>query len=370
MTTTLDPVDENEEELWRLRRLVASPPPPATTTATTTATIADLCPPSSSPTSRPRLKPPSLSSSTYRRDYKHSPMTLLEGSKAKSFGLGSERGRSEGEALAATAMTRSSSPPRGGGGEHCCHCCHCCSASSSAAAAETLSAHFPPPPRSLSPSKAKRIPTYYGSKENAPPSLQQGQKQKRNPPLQQPQRTSRVSGSALSDALASFREKEKQWLAEKAAFRREAETARRASLLSEALRAKEATARRHAEAELRAAKAAIRRRDDDDAEEKERNAATLAAAHAAAESRVRSAERAAALAASEAARAREKTASSERDLASERSRRCGAEREREGALRGPTPLSTLRGGRRGKLPPSSSGRPRVRAGPRGGCGSA
>ena len=350
----LDALDENEEELWRLRRLVAPPLP-------TPAAIADLCPPPSSPAFRPRLKPPSLSSSTYRSDYKPSPVTLPEGSRARSLGLGSERGRSsERKALAAAppmtaaARRRSCSPPRDDGGGRRCHGCpRCSSSSSSAAAAEALSA--PPPPRPPSPSPppppinflspAEILSASFDSKENAPSSLQQKPRlllQKQQQQLQRrqnqtpkpPQRTSRVSGSALSDALASFRGKETEWLAEKAALRREADAARRASLVSEGLRAREATARRHAEAELKAARAALRRRDDDAVAERERHAAELAGNATAAESRVRCAERAASLATCEAAEHRERVIALKKELAEERSRRGGAELERESAREG------------------------------------
>lgn len=353
--TRLDPLDENEEELWRLRRLVAPPLP-------TPAAIADLCPPPSSPAFRPRLKPPSLSSSTYRSDYKPSPVTLPEGSRARSLGLGSERGRSsERGALAApppmtaaaAARRRSCSPPRDDGGGRRCHGCpRCSSSSSAAAAAEALSAPPPPPPPPPSPppppinflSPAEILSASFDSKENAPSSLQQKprlllQKQqqqqlqrRQNQTPKPPQRTSRVSGSALSDALASFRGKETEWLAEKAALRREADAARRASLVSEGLRAREATARRHAEAELKAARAALRRRDDDAVAERERHAAELAGNATAAESRVRCAERAASLATCEAAEHRERVIALKKELAEERSRRGGAELERERAL--------------------------------------
>ena len=100
-TTSLDPLDENEEgELWEPRRL--GPPLPLSSARgeeqpPSPTAIADLCHhPSASLSSRRRLKPPSLSScSTYRSDYKPCPVTPLEGSKAQSFGLGNERGRSE-----------------------------------------------------------------------------------------------------------------------------------------------------------------------------------------------------------------------------------------------------------------------------------
>lgn len=328
-------LDENEgagqEELGQLR---LGPLPAAV--ATTTTTIADRCHPSPSASSRPRLRAPSPSSSTYRSDYKPSPVMLCDVVKAQRVGLGSERGGLSERALtstlaettaAAATRRRSSSPPRGCGDR--AHCCHCRCSSSSAKALLLIPSL---PPRSLSP--AKGLSRAFDEKENAS-SLRQKQQQQLlfQQRSQQQQRSSRVSGSALSDALASFREKERNWLSEKAAFRREADAARRASLLSEGLRAKEATARRHAEEELRAARAAIRRRDDDDAAEKEESLAALAAASAAAESRVRSAEYAASMAAAEAAEAREKVIVLEQELADERSRRGGEEAERERALK-------------------------------------
>lgn len=102
--------------------------------------------------------------------------------------------------------------------------------------------------------------------------------------------------------------------------------------MSEGLRAREATARRHAEAELKAARAALRRRDDDAVAERERHAAELAGNATAAESRVRCAERAASLATCEAAEHRERVIALKKELAEERSRRGGAELERERAL--------------------------------------
>lgn len=302
--------------------------------------LADLCLPSPPACCRPRLRAPSLSSSTYRNDYRRSPVTLCETEKAQSVVLCSEREGRSGRALTKTTKSttrrRSFSPPRDGGRgsdrAHCCHC-HCRCSSSASVAAEAL--FLPPPPappqRSLSP--AKRLSRSFDSKENiSSPIWQRKQKQQQLQPLDNSQlRSSRVSGSALSDALAAFREKEKSWLSEKAALRRDADAARRASLLSEALRAKEATARRQAEAELRAAKAAIRRRDDAAAAE-ERNFAAVAATTAAAQARVRLAERAASLNAAEAAEAREQVVALEQELADERSRRDGAEAERAGAV--------------------------------------
>ena len=315
-----------EELVGRLRRLSPPPPPPRMTK--TTKTIAgDLHHPTPS-ASRARLKPPSFSSSTYRSDYKPAPVSSIEVEKAQSLGLGGgERGRVSTSTT--TATRRSSSPP---------HFC-CCCPSSSSSEAPLLPA--PPSPRSLSTTAAAAVAAAaaaFDSKENAPFSQQRQPRKLLEKKLQHPQnpqlqqRSARVSGSALSDAITCFREKERNWLIEKAALRRDADAARRQALLSDALRSKEATARRHAEAELKAAKAAIRRRDDDAAVEKERNAAALAAVSASSEARVRSAQRAVSSAASEAATARERIVELEQGLLEERARRDGAEEQRVRAL--------------------------------------